>query len=468
MQKLTKTLIASLTMLFALSFTLSANADIPPAVNGKAVPSLAPMLKKVLPAVVNISVVGAIPKGVNPFAEPSGNAQNPNLPQSTKPKSNKQPLPRKFFSLGSGVIVNAEKGYILTNAHVIRDAKTITVTLKSGRQYKAKLIGQDPASDIAVLQIHAKNLHQVTFGDSSKLNVGDFVVAIGSPFGLSQTVTSGIVSALQRTGLGIEGYENFIQTDAPINPGNSGGALVNLQGKVVGINTAILAPDGANIGIGFAIPADMAKSVMEQLIKYGSVRRGLMGVMIQSLTPELAEAFNQPDIHGAVVTQVNPFSPAALAGFKPGDIIENVNGHKIDDAAQVTNVVGLLRVGSEIHLKILRNGKPMDISLKTASPKAYQKESQQKNPLLYGMNMQNFDSFTAIHGDVHGVQITGISQLATAFHASPVGLRPGDVIISANGKPVKNIEQLEKVAKNSKQLLLNVYRGTGAMYVVVK
>ena len=358
----------------------------------------------------------------------------------------------------------------MTNAHVLRDAKIITVTLNDGRQFKGKLIGQDTASDVAVIQIKATNLHALAFANSDNLNVGDFVVAIGNPFGLKQTVTSGIVSALQRNGLGIEGYENFIQTDAPINPGNSGGALVNLNGKLVGINTAILAPDGGNIGIGFAIPSNMVDSVIKQLEEYGSVHHGRVGIMIQNLTPGLAQAFGLPESEsGAVVTYVNQFSPAQKAGIKPGDVIQKVNGKAVKNAGEVTSLVGLLRAGSTVKLQILRADKKFGVEIVTASSKDYEKMTQARNPFLFGMNFSNFNRYSTTHGEVQGVQVTEILKSSPAAHAIPIGLRPGDVIVSANNKPVKNVLELEKIAKASKeQLLLNIYRGSGAMFVVVK
>lgn len=463
-----------------LSTFLSANfawAELPAIIGGKPVASIAPMLKDVLPAIVNISVVGEIPAVENPFADEFNDYQSKNPDQSPyqkrkKPNSPSYQGPHRFLSLGSGVIFNAEKGYIVTNAHVIRDAKSITVTLKNGQQYKAKLIGSDPASDIAVLQIHAQHLDALSFANSNNVKVGDFVVAIGNPFGLSQTVTSGIVSALQRTGLGIEGYENFIQTDAPINPGNSGGALVNFSGQLIGINTAILAPDGGNIGIGFAIPSDMVKSIITQLIKYGSVHRGLMGIMVQSITPNLATALNLEKPAGAIITMVTPFSPAAKAGLKVGDIITKVNNTNIDDAAEVTNIVGLTRVGSDIQLQVLRNQKLLDFEVQTASSKEYTKISRAENHFFYGINLRDFSQLNAIHGAVRGVQVVAVAQDSPAAQAMPVGLRPGDVIVNADGTSVTDVAQLQNVAntaiKDHKDLVLNVLRGTGALFVVLK
>lgn len=454
--------------LATLLVVTTAQAELPPTIAGKAVASIAPMLKNVMPAVVNISVIGEVPSLKNPFADEF------NEGKSQKPRSKKSPRPNsgRFAALGSGVIFNAEKGYIVTNAHVIKDAKTITVTLKNGQQFKAKVIGSDPGSDIAVLQIKAHHLDALKFANSTQVKVGDFVVAIGNPFGLTQTVTSGIVSALQRTGLGIEGYENFIQTDAPINPGNSGGALVNFKGQLIGINTAILAPDGGNIGIGFSIPSNMVKSIIAQLIKYGSVHRGLMGIMVQSITPNLATALSLKKPDGAIVTMVNPFSPASKAGLKVGDIIVSVNGRAIKDSAQVTNVVGLTRVGSEIHLEVLRDHKLMPFNLKTATSKQYKKITRKENHFFYGVNLKDFAQLNAIHGAVKGVQVVAVAQDSPAAQAVPAGLRPGDVIISADGSRISDVATLQRVAneatKENKSLVLNVLRGRGAFFVVLK
>jgi len=426
-------------------------------------PSLSPMLKQVMPSVVNIFAQGQIVAPQNPFNEP---AASRGKEDGDSNEDDGNGYVKKFETFGSGVIVDANNGYIITNAHVIAQARSITVTLNDGRRYHAGVRGVDLASDIAVLQIKAPHLNTIPFGDSNQLEVGDFVVAIGSPFGLNQTVTSGIVSALQRDDLQIEGYEDFIQTDAPINPGNSGGALVNLKGEFVGMNTAILAPNGGNVGIGFAIPADMVKNVMTQLIEYGTIGRGIAGFMIQTLTPELAKAFNvDPNLKGAVVTSVRPSSPADAAGLKPGDIIEKINGQMVERAGQVKNTIGLVRAGSEIHLSLLRNNQSTQVSLKTASPAAYKKQSESSNPFLYGVVMRNFDAEVPNFGHVQGVQILNATDSSPAWQA---GLRTGDVIVSANMKPVHNMEQL-KTAVNDKQsdLLINILRGSGSAFFVV-
>lgn len=453
-----RTILVSLGLLNILSFTPCIGANAAPnsvPLAGVTTENLPGMLQKVMPAVVNISAQGEI----NPAADPSIMQVDPrdNRPRDLRP--------RQFESLGSGVIVDAAKGYILTNAHVISNAKTITVTLKDGRKTAAKLIGADPLSDIAVIQIGLKNLMALPMGDSDNLQVGEFVAAIGNPFGLNQTVTTGIISGLQRNRLGIESFENFIQTNASINPGNSGGALVNQKGQLIGINTAILGPNG-NIGIGFAIPANMAKSLMLQLIQYGAVQRGLIGIMAQAITPDLADAFHTPGVEGAVVTFVTPASPAEKAGIKISDIIQDINGKKIKSFEDIRNTVGLLRVGSSVTIKGLRAGKPVSFNMTTADPKAYQQENIVNNPFLYGLALRNFEEVLPMQGHVKGVEILLVKQDSAAWRA---GLRPRDVIVSANNAAVANIEQLISAAKKDKQqLLVSIFREGGANFIVVK
>jgi len=439
--------------LLGMGVNLSAYASWPFAV-AKSVDqaSLSQMLHGIVPAVVNVSAQGDIP------------------PNQLPPPVPGRPYPRYFESMGSGVILDAKSGYILTNAHVIRGARSITVTLSDGRVYKATLKGMDPASDIALLVIPPDHLTAIPLGNSDKLKVGEFVAAIGNPFGLSQTVTSGIVSALQRTGLGIEGYENFIQTDAPINPGNSGGALINLQGQLIGINTAILSSNplnAGNIGIGFAIPINMAYGVMKQLAEYGSVRRGLMGVLVQDLTPALSGALHLPSgTSGALVSQVPTYSPAAAAGIETGDIIESLNGTSIENAGQVKNRVGMLRVGDEVSVKLLRNGKKINTSLKLTDPKQYTQTAERDNPFLYGLVLRDFDQTVAGQGHLVGVEVVNIDEDSMAWHA---GIRPGDVISSANQTPIARVAQLQAIAKQSKnELLVNVLSRAGVRFVIIK
>lgn len=425
--------------------------------------SLAPMLQKVMPAIVNIRAQIKV-TDFNTLREMIKQQQSKQDKDDTD--SNDQPLPSTYVSVASGVIVDAKNGYILTNAHVIADATTITITLEDGRRFTAKMIGIDKPSDVALLQIKAKNLTAVALGDSNKMKVGDFVAAIGNPFGLSQSVTSGIVSALGRTTLGIENYENFIQTDAPINPGNSGGALINMQGELVGINTAILAPDRGSVGIGFAIPANMAKSVMLQLLEYGNVKRGVLGIGAQDITPELAAAFNLKNGEkGAAVTQVLPNSPAQIAGFQVGDIITAVNGVEIKNASDVVNTIGFLRVNTKTNIVIIRNNKPLTLRVTLSDPKKRSLITEQTDPFLYGVGLKNYTVLSPVHGNVHGVLVISVEEDSNSWHAD---LRPGDVITSANQENVSTIDELKKVAaKANKTLLLNILRGDGAVFLVV-
>ena len=334
--------------------TALAGAPIPEA-GGAAVTSVADVVSRITPGVVGIAVRGEVREN-NPLA------QDPLFRQFFNFRD--QPIERETEAVGSGVIVDAAQGYVLTNNHVVENATNIEVTTKDNRRFKARLIGRDPATDIAVLQIPAQNLTAVPMGDSARLRVGDFVLAIGNPFGLGQTVTSGIVSALGRTGLGIEGYEDFIQTDASINPGNSGGALVDLQGQLIGINTAILAPQGGNVGIGFAVPIDMARDVMNQLIRYGEVKRGRIGVAIQDLTPDLAHALGSTRTEGALVARVAPNSPAERAGLRSSDLIVAVNGSPIHGAADLRNRIGLSPIGDEVTLTIDRGGVQRQVAVR--------------------------------------------------------------------------------------------------------
>jgi serine protease Do/serine protease DegQ len=342
--------------LSALALASTALAGTPPAETP--LPSLAPMVRKVSPAVVNVATRGTVR---------DQGAQNPLLQDPFFRRFFEHPrggAPREhlFRSAGSGVIVDANQGYILTNAHVVENADEITVTLQDGRDLKAEVLGSDQPSDVAVLKVSAAGLAQMPLGDSSRLEVGDFVVAIGNPFGLQHTVTSGIVSGLSRTGINPDGYEDFIQTDASINPGNSGGALVNLRGELIGINTEILSSNGGNLGIGFAIPINMARGVMDQLVKYGSVRRGQLGVSMYTVTPDIAHSLGLASAAGALVSQVVEGSPADQAGVRVGDVITSVNGQPVRSNSELRNVIGLLRVGDRMDIGLVRDGKPMRVT----------------------------------------------------------------------------------------------------------
>ena len=435
-----------LTILILLNINLFAYAAAPMTY------SIAPMLKKVMPAVVNVRVTTKLPLTVR-------------SPNSSRPNTKSQLIE----NLGSGVIIDSKHGYIITNEHVVKNADTITITLNDSRHFPATLVGEDGASDIAVLKIQANNLHNLPIGNSNKLQVGDFVAAIGSPFGLNQTATSGIVSALQRNDLNIEDYENFIQTDAAINPGNSGGALVTYAGKLVGINTAIVSPGHGNVGIGFAIPINMAHSIMEQIIKYGKVRRGLLGIFVQPLTSNLNAAFNlSTNLQGTVITSVSPQSPAAKAGLQVGDVILKINDEVVKNPFDVRNIIGLLRVDSHVKLTILRNGKTLTKHAIIINSKTQMQKLQQQQPFLSGISFGDVNNLqSASHGAIRGgVQILKVNPNCPA---GQVGLSPGDIIVSANKQPVRNITDLYKAAKlNKHRLLLNVIRGPGAVYIVIK
>jgi Do/DeqQ family serine protease len=330
---------------------------------GGIIPTLAPMLARITPGVVNIAVRSRV-REQNPLLQDPFFRRFFNLPQS------RQTQERETEATGSGVIVDAQRGYVLTNGHVVENATRIDVTTKDNRRFTARLVGRDDETDIAVLQIPTDHLTAVPMGDSDKLRVGDFVLAIGNPFGLGQTVTSGIVSALGRSGLGIEGYEDFIQTDASINPGNSGGPLVNLEGECIGINTAILAPGGANIGIGFAVPIDMARQVMDQLIRYGRVRRGRIGVAIEDLTPNLAAALKTGHSEGAVIVRVDPASPAERAGLERDDLVVAVDGVPVHSGTQLRDTIGLTTIGSTVDLTIDRHGVPYDMHVRVEAARS--------------------------------------------------------------------------------------------------
>jgi len=427
-----------------------------------ALPSLAPMLKEVMPAVVNISVTS------------KAELQNPLLQDPFfrrffgAPEEQQQPQEREAQAIGSGVIVDAVKGYVLTNNHVVEQADSVTVRLSDDREFEAKVVGKDPGTDIAVLQIKADKLTALKMANSDQLQVGDFVVAIGSPFGLRQTVTSGIVSGLSRqTGISEGGYEDFIQTDASINPGNSGGALVNLRGELVGIPSNILSRSGGNIGIGFAIPTNLAKSVMGQIVEFGTLQRGRVGVNGQDLTPDLAKAFGLTSTRGAVVTRVLPKSPAEKAGLKSEDIILEANGRTIENFAQLRNLIGLQRIGEKVDLKVLRDGKTRNVSVTIGKEEEVAADTAGLHPQLKGATFSALDEATQrANGDNRGVQVQAI---APGSPAARSGLRPGDVVIGVNRRPVENLADFQKLASpQAPELLLHVRRGQGALFILIR
>lgn len=448
-------------MLSALALSLSmalsvvpAQAALPLSINGQDMPSLAPVVEQVTPAVVNILVSGKkvtrqeIPEQFRFFF-------GPDMPDS-------QVQEQPFQALGSGVIIDAAKGYVITNHHVIDGADEIKVTLKDGRELKAKKIGEDQQSDIALLQIKADNLTEIKLANSEQLRVGDFAIAIGNPFGLGQTVTSGIISALGRSGLNIENIENFIQTDAAINSGNSGGALVNLKGELIGINTAILGPNGGNIGIGFAIPSNMVRDLSEQIIKYGEVRRGVLGIMGGELTSDLAKAFGTNTQQGAFVNQVMPHSAADVAGIKPGDIIVKLNGKAVRSFGELRANIATMGAGKTVTLGMIRDGKEQDVQVTLKQADLSETKASVLHPALEGATLGNSEP----GADVTGVVITKLEQRSAAAQA---GLLKGDVIIGVNRTRINNLQELSAAMKNKGEILaLNIRRGDANLYLVLR
>lgn len=453
----------SLIWLAAMSLILQvAHAALPSSWFGEngALPTLAPMLDQSKPAVVNIATQSHIPVRDNPLLNDPFFRHFFNLPEQQQPRH------RTRQSLGSGVIFDAEKGLVLTNSHVIQRADEITVSLTDGRSFQAELVGSDPATDVALIKIPAENLTALPLADSDQLRVGDFVVAIGNPFGLGQTVTSGIVSALGRSGLGIEGYENFIQTDASINPGNSGGALVNLRGELVGINTAIFSPgrQAGNVGIGFAIPSNMVQQISNQLIEYGEVKRAYLGVQMQDINEQLAQALNTPPGQGAVVTRVLKDSAAAEAGVEIGDVITAINGDKLLSADSLRNTIGLLMVGETITIDILRDGNKKQL-------KATVKEIEKRKPQpsvhskLSGASFGDIEVDSPYYGKVEGVMIYEVKRNSQAWRA---GLRPNDIITSVNNNDVASLSEFKQHVQGQKTLLFNMVRKGRSMFIVLR
>ena len=423
------------------------------------IPTLAPLVEKVVPGVVNIAVKSKVEVSPdNPlFNDPMfkrffGGPNAPKMPERS--------------AVGSGVIVNAQKGYILTNHHVIEDATDIAVTLSDRRVFTAKVVGSDDQTDIAILQIESKNLTAIPMGDSDEMRVGDYVVAVGNPFGLAQTVTSGIVSAKGRGSIGgnmgIEGYEDFIQTDASINPGNSGGALVNLKGELVGMNTAIVGPSGGNVGIGFAVPTSMIKGVMAQLTEFGSVKRGIIGVGIQDMNPELAKNLGMEQVEGALVGTIAKGSPAEVAGVKAGDVVIAMDGKPVHTSGDLRNRIGLLTVGTSINLTILRDKARKDIKVTIGKAPAEQEVAKvNERPELEGATF----SSSGADDKVKGVVVTAVERNSPAAQR----LRLGDHIISVNRKPVNSVEEFKTALKDSgRSSALFVKRGDEDVLIVLQ
>jgi Do/DeqQ family serine protease len=418
-------------------------------------PSLAPMVKRVSPAVVNIATRGTIKEqpGHNPLLDDPFFRRFFDAPPDSKPRE------RQFQSAGSGVIVDAKNGYILTNHHVVENASEITITLLDNRTFTAKVIGTDEGADVAVLQAKQPNLVAMALGDSTKLEVGDYVVAIGNPFGLQHTVTAGIVSALGRSGINRDGYEDFIQTDASINPGNSGGALVNLRGELVGINSAILSSSGGNIGIGFAIPVNMVKGVMDQLIKYGQVKRGVLGVQLYSVTADIAKEFGLSEITGALVAGVVQGSAAEHAGIKTGDIITSLNGVTMKSSGELRNAIGMLHVGDKVELGLLRDGKPRKVTALIAD----RGEAESASAADINKGLEGADLADAPDGG--GVLVNKVQEASAAGQS---GLRANDVIVGVGRTPITNMKSFREAVKGASVLLLRVRRGNDTMLLPIR
>ncbi|WP_313689592.1 serine endoprotease DegP [Pantoea sp.] len=442
-------------------------------------PSLAPMLEKVMPSVVSISVEGSttvktprMPQQFQQFFGDNSPFCQDGSPFQSSPMcqggggdnggGGSDTQQEKFRALGSGVVINADKGYVVTNNHVVENATKIQVQLSDGRRYDAKVIGKDPQSDIALIQLQdAKNLTAIKIADSDNLRVGDYTVAIGNPYGLGETVTSGIVSALGRSGLNVENYENFIQTDAAINRGNSGGALVNLNGELIGINTAILAPDGGNIGIGFAIPSNMVKNLSAQMVEYGQVKRGELGIMGTELNSELAKAMKVDAQRGAFVSQVLPNSAAAKAGIKAGDVVVSMNGKPLTSFSALRAEVGSLPVGTKLQLGLLRDGKPVSVTVELQQSTQDKVQSATIYTGIEGADLSNVDS--------NGQKGVRVDSVKAGSAAARIGLKKGDVILGVNQQSVANLGELRKILDTKPSVLaLNVQRGDSSLYLLMQ
>lgn len=440
----------------ASALTVPTTAALPASVAGQPVPSLAPMLERVMPAVVSVNTKQVV-RVRNPFFnDPFFRRLFPEVPQE-----------RINESLGSGVIIDAAEGLVLTNHHVIDNADDVQVTLADGRTVKAEFIGSDADTDVALIRIPAGNLTEIKLGDSTQLRVGDFVVAIGNPFGFSQTVTSGIVSAVGRSGIRGLGYQNFIQTDASINPGNSGGALVNLQGQLVGINTASFNPQGSmagNIGLGLAIPSNLARDVVDQLVKHGEVVRGTLGIESQNLTPQLAQSLGLTEARGALVTRVLSGSGGAAAGLKPGDVVVSANGQRVDSAQALHNIEGLQAVGSTLTLDIRRDGKAQQLkAVLKEQPRAVTGESL--DPRLTGA------TFTDLPESMRQAGLSGVkvSQVKRGSRAATNGLAADDVIIQASvGEFADLASWRANFQQRPQQLVLRVWRSGNTGQLVMR
>ncbi|HEX2830938.1 MAG TPA: Do family serine endopeptidase [Burkholderiales bacterium] len=423
-------------------------------------PTLAPLVNQVTPAVVNISVVTRAPMEDNPLFRDPFFRRFFNLPERPQ---------RREQAAGSGVIVDAANGYVLTNNHVVKDAEQVTVTLKDRRQFQARLVGTDPGTDVAVLQIEARELTALRFGDSDQLQVGDYVIAIGNPFGIGQTVTSGIVSALGRSGLSPEGFEDFIQTDASINPGNSGGALVNLRGELIGINTAILGPSGGNVGIGFAVPSNMARAVLTQIVKFGEVRRGRLGVDMIDLNPEIAKRLGVSTLEGVGVAAVQPGSPAEKAGLRERDVIVAMNGRALHGAAELRARLALTPIGEEIDLRVLRGGQTLNVRVRIAAVQQVSGGEGQTiaAPQLAGMRVVEIERGSPLYQRIPGALV--VASVAEGSAAWQAGLRAGDIIYAVNRRRIRTVAEFVAALRTVERgYVLALVRGDFNLSIVIR
>jgi serine protease Do/serine protease DegQ len=455
-------------LLIAVSLAIAgtAAAALPAVVGDQAVPSLAPLVREVSPAVVSIATRSTVRSAPNPLMEDPFFRRFFGLPD--------QLPPRETRSAGSGVIVDAASGYVLTNHHVIADADEIEVILGDNRNFKAKVVGSDEGTDIAVLKLEgAGQLRQIRLGDSDRVRVGDFVVAIGNPFGLQSTVTSGIVSALGRSGISPDGYEDFIQTDASINPGNSGGALINLEGELIGINSAIFSNSGGNIGIGFAIPVNIAKSIMSQILQFGKVRRGLLGVSISDFNAETAKAYGVEAREGALVQEVVSGSAAEKAGVQVGDVIVAVDGKTVRSAAELRTTIGVKRSGDKVALDVLRDGKrrtltaaldEREAAAETGTGTGERVGAGELHPGLEGAELADYDGSG---GGFDGPAVI-VAAVAPQSPAAARGLRANDIIVAVNRMRVRSVEELQKVAGQQSLLILSIRRGNRDLLLQVR
>jgi serine protease Do/serine protease DegQ len=430
-----------------------------PATDARGLPTLAPVVNQVTPAVVNISVVTRAPMEDNPLFRDPFFRRFFNLPDRPQ---------RKEQAAGSGVIVDAARGYVLTNNHVIKDAEQVIVTLKDRRQFPAKLVGTDPGTDIAVLQISAKNLAALRIGDSDALQVGDYVLAIGNPFGIGQTVTSGIVSALGRSGLSVEGYEDFIQTDASINPGNSGGALVNLRGELIGINTAIIGPAGGNVGIGFAVPSAMARAVMEQIVRHGEVRRGRLGIEMADVPPEALQKLRLPTLDGALIANVESGSPAERAGLRGGDIVTTLNGRAVRSPAELRARLGLTPIGDEVEMTVVRDSGTQRIRMRIAAPQAAGEGETRTVAQLPGMHVVEIERGSPLFQRLRGGGLV-VAAVDAGSRALQAGFRPGDIIYAVNRRRVQTVAEFQGLLRGSDRgYAVSLLRGDFSLTIILR